>query len=83
MKEAVRNVMRISNCPLGFWDCVERRARINNLAALKAYPLHGETPPIMMFFILLVIYEIFASLSGMNGAISETMEQLFLTVRKY
>ena len=24
MKEAVRNVMRISNCPLGFWDCVER-----------------------------------------------------------
>ena len=24
MKEAVRNVPRISNCPLGFWDCVER-----------------------------------------------------------
>ena len=44
MKEAVCNVMRISNCPLGFWDCVERRARINNLAALNAYPLHGETP---------------------------------------
>ena len=37
----------------------------------------------MMSFILLVIYEIFASLSGMNGAISETMEQFFLTVRKY
>ena len=44
MKESVRKDMRISNCPLGFWDCVERRARINNLAVLSAYPLHGETP---------------------------------------
>ena len=36
----------------------------------------------MMSFILLVIYEIFASLSGMNGAISETMVLLSLTVKK-
>ena len=45
MKESVRKDMRISNCPLGFWDyCVERRARINNLTAKNAFPLHGETP---------------------------------------
>ena len=37
--------MRESNSPLCFWDyCVERRARINNLAAKNSFRLHGSTP---------------------------------------
>ena len=45
IKEAVRKGMCESNSPLWFWDyCVERRARINNLAAKDAFRLHGSTP---------------------------------------
>ena len=45
IKEAVRKDMHESNSPLCFWDyCVERRARINNLAAKNAFKLHGSTP---------------------------------------
>jgi hypothetical protein len=42
VKEAVRKDMKVSNCPLAFWDyCVERRARINNLTARNLFQLHG------------------------------------------
>ena len=42
-KETVRKDMHKSNSPLCFWDyCVERRARINNLAAKDAFRLHGS-----------------------------------------
>ena len=45
IKEAVRKDMRETNSPLRLWDyCVERRARINNLAAKNAFKLHGSTP---------------------------------------
>lgn len=48
IKEAVRKDMRISNCPLPFWDyCVERRARIHNLTAKDAFHLHGQNPHTM------------------------------------
>ena len=34
IKESVRKDMKISDCPLVFWDyCIERRARVNNMAA--------------------------------------------------
>ena len=45
IKEAVRKDMGKSNSPLCFWEnCVERRARINNLTAKNAFRLHGSTP---------------------------------------
>ncbi len=45
IKEAVRKDMKISDCPLAFWDyCVERRARINNLTAKDVFTLHGSNP---------------------------------------
>ena len=45
IKEAVRKDMCETNSPLCLWDyCVERRARINNLAAKNAFKLHGSTP---------------------------------------
>ena len=44
IKEAVRKDMREANSPLCFWDCVERRPRINNLTAKNAFRLHGSTP---------------------------------------
>ena len=45
IKEAVRKDMWISNGPLAFWDyCVERRVRINNLAARDTVKLRGSNP---------------------------------------
>ena len=45
IKEAVRKDMCKMNSPLCLWDnCVERRARINNLTARNAFKLHGSTP---------------------------------------
>ena len=41
IKEAVRKELKESCCPIPFWDyCVERRARINNLAAKDLFQLH-------------------------------------------
>ena len=45
LKEAVRKDMCESDSPMCLWDyCVERRARINNLAAKDNFKLHGMTP---------------------------------------
>ena len=45
IKEAVCKDMRVSNCPLVFWDyCVERRLRINNLTARDTVKLRGSNP---------------------------------------
>ena len=45
LKEAVRKDMRETNSPMILWDnCVERRARINNLTAKDNVKLHGTTP---------------------------------------
>jgi hypothetical protein len=42
IKEAVREDMRLSDCPLVFWDfCAERRALVNNLTAKRLPQLHG------------------------------------------
>jgi hypothetical protein len=43
IKEAVRQDMKQADCPLVFWDnCVERRARINNVTAKSLFQLHGS-----------------------------------------
>ena len=45
IKEAVRKDMRVSNCPLVFWDyCVERCSGINNLTARDTVKLRGSNP---------------------------------------
>ena len=45
LKEAVWKNMCESDSPMCLWDyCVERRARINNLAAKDNFKLHGMTP---------------------------------------
>jgi hypothetical protein len=42
IKEAIREDMRTSDCPIVFWDyCAERRALVNNLTAKKLPQLHG------------------------------------------
>ena len=43
IKEAVRKDLKASDCPLALWDyCMERRMRINNLAAKDLFSLHGS-----------------------------------------
>ena len=45
IKEAVFIDMRVSNCPLAFWDyCVERHAHINSLTARDTVKLRGSNP---------------------------------------
>ena len=45
LKESVRKDMKVSDCPLSLWDyCVERRARISNMAAKGLFSLHGTNP---------------------------------------
>ena len=42
MKEAIREDLRTSDCPIIFWDyCAERRALVNNLTAKKLPQLQG------------------------------------------
>lgn len=43
MKAGVRKDMKVSGCPLVFWDyCAERRARINNMTARNLFQLEGR-----------------------------------------
>ena len=45
IKEAVRQDMKASNCPIVFWDyCAERRARIQNLTVSKMIQNSGHNP---------------------------------------
>ena len=45
LKEAVRKDIHESDSLMSLWDdCMERRARINNLMAKDNFKLHGATP---------------------------------------
>ena len=44
-KTSIRRDMRISDCPMVFWDyCAERWARVNNLTARALFQLQGQNP---------------------------------------
>lgn len=44
-KEATRKDLRVSNCPMVLWDyCIERRARIHNVAPRDLFQLNGNNP---------------------------------------
>ena len=72
-----------SNAPLCFWDdCIERRARINNLTDKNAFRLHGSTPHPLATGDK-ETFQICANIHGMNGVTSKIEQQLFPATRMF